>query len=272
MATGDVDVKVTTNTSRLGVFFNGVDSNVNFGTCPTYSKGFTNLSVSMWLLLDSNDFDGLPQTLMDNSTSNANVNGGFYIALDDRGGANPTNGFNISIDTVGTSVISLKKNNVIAAVKAVYHVVVTYDSGTSTAKLYLNGADTNATQGGGGSGNYNPRNDNLYIGTNNSGAVAYLGMMGDVQIFREALTATEVLQLYQRKEITRSLTNKWDFVDQTYNDKVGTSDGTGSGTHIAIGETAINGIIKGQRLTATDKFLLAGLSGGQVVSVAIEET
>ncbi len=99
----------------------------------------------------------------------------------------------------------------------------------------------------------------------------YAGALSNVKVWNRVLTTDEIARDYAGTPIPNGLTNRWKLMDD-YKDSVGTADGTNSGTYLGIQEDAIAAVIKADRVTANDKYLIAGFNNGQIISTVIEET
>ena len=176
--------------------FDGVDDAVNCGTSPFYTDSSTSITIVATTEILPGDFDGDIKVLLDTSSADPNANGGFYIAFDDRGGASPTNGIIFNIKTATAHNLYFITNNV-SGDNGKYHLVFTYDGATDTGKIYINGVDSSATGAGGGSGNFVPRNANLYVGSSNTPNAFYPKNCSEVMFLNTVLTAQEASELYE---------------------------------------------------------------------------
>lgn len=79
-----------------------------------------------------------------------------------------------------------------------YHLCGVYNSSNSTLKLYVNGVEAGSVTA---SGTATDTNGDFAIGRNGSNAALYFdGLVDDVAIFNRALSASEVLQLYEEQQ------------------------------------------------------------------------
>lgn len=177
--------------------FDGVDDNIDFGTSPLYTENATNFSTSMWIYTNNGNFNGGVEIVMDSAT--ASGNDGFFIAVDDRGGALPTNGLLVQAKVVGGTVDS-RVDNIISNEDSWHHIVTTYN-GTNLL-IYVNGVDTIATQTG-DTGNFVPNNANLYLASQNDDSLNFKGNIDEVQIFDRSLSLTEVQDIYNGSPIRK---------------------------------------------------------------------
>ncbi len=80
-----------------------------------------------------------------------------------------------------------------------HHVVGVWDSSTKTAKLYIDGAETTYQTANPGVGAYNSdASNNKEIGRLPLAVQYFNGIIDDVRIYNRALSAQEILQLYQK--------------------------------------------------------------------------
>jgi autotransporter-associated beta strand protein len=121
-----------------------------------------------------------------------------------------------------------------AAVGTWYHVVGTYDSGASANKeiLYINGV-ANANSGSGTTATILANTHVLSIGNRQSGSTTYNipfpGTIDEVRIYNRALSASDVLQLYNNKAFP------------VINNGVGSWNGlAGSGGNATLDTTSLN--------------------------------
>jgi hypothetical protein len=143
------------------------NDSMNAGISPLFTDSATAFRFDCWVNSDTDDFNGTLIVLADTATGNPTANNGFWIGLDDRGGANPTNGVRITFETAGGTATIISDNNVITATKAWHHIYFEYSGGTSL--MVVDGVDVTNTVSA-GSGNYIPKNANLYLGAVNDGS------------------------------------------------------------------------------------------------------
>ncbi len=174
---------------------NGINNYVNLGS--SVLTGATSLSVSVWLYIGLSDFSGTAKAYLDDGTGNPFGNGGgLVLAVDDRGGTNPTAGFISNIKVSTGNCVGFYASNIFST-RRWYHVVITYNGSNSTKAMYVDGVSKSVTGGScGGSGNYVPRAANMYIGAANNNTLNFHGTIDDVRIYNRALSAQEVALLY----------------------------------------------------------------------------
>jgi hypothetical protein len=192
----------TNNGSQIknqGIKFNGSD-NVDVGVVPldTYQK----ISVSLWVKADTNL--GGHDIAIGNADNNAgdgfslshyNDNGYFY--------------FYHASDTWGIGAAKLGEWE---------HIVLEIDKG-NFKKVYRNGVHTGTHS----SINTNSLDyGNLRIGSNNAGGDGFNGNVADVKIFGRILTDSEVLDLYNGKDIGGTV------LDLPLSEKTGAKDISGN--------------------------------------------
>ena len=268
MAAGDVEVNITTNSSRRCAVFDGINDDLTITTSPFYTESATSMSISVWAYVNSNDFDGTAMYIMDTGSGNPAGNGGFYILLDDRGGAfSPLNGLQVLMKST-TSYEGMKSNDDIFTVPGWYHILVEHDNGTG--KIYVNNVDVTNTYND-GSGNFSPRNAALAIGANNSGTGRNNSAIGEIAFYNRKLTSAEKTLLMNNRTLQTSPTHLYTFKDD-YTDSVGSEDLTNSGSYLSILDDGVARAVWADRTTSGDNYMAVGLPGGQVVSVVVEET
>jgi subtilisin family serine protease len=87
-----------------------------------------------------------------------------------------------------------------------HHVVGVWDSSTKTAKLYIDGAETTYQTANPGVGAYNSdASNNKEMGRLPLAVQYFNGIIDDVRIYNQALSAEEILQLYQKGLSSRAL-------------------------------------------------------------------
>jgi len=169
--------------SNHGAKFNGSSSKIDLGNQTFLNSG--DWSISFWMKSQGNDSNFqylVSQRVGSEATSPVNI--GFYGVSYS---SNPGKlNFNVS-NSYFTSTSALTKDTW-------YHVVFTIVAG-GAMKIYINGnLDASGTEGGTRS---TPTTQNLAIGSNGSNTdYPFNGSIDQVRIFRKAISATEVSQLY----------------------------------------------------------------------------
>ncbi len=187
--------------------FDGVDDYINVGTEPTYESGATAISISTWVYVGPPNFDGGVDLIMDSSGASANP--GFWLSVEDRNGGGVSAGINTFKTEVASSgggyINARMPNNVINSSRW-YFIAVTYNS-SDNIKMYLDGIEQVLSIADSGSGNYVPKNANLYIGCVNTGnTYCFNGSIDEVAIWNRSLSASEILTLYKRGATRLNLT------------------------------------------------------------------
>lgn len=251
MAQGDVTASITSNNGKGSAVFDGINDRLTGQVLNLVNHDF---SMSGWFWIEGS----VNMQLLNNAkNTNARCCVSYNAAAGDvRGGYYD-----------GTAVRATADSNIID-LKEWVHVTYTYEHKTggvaSVGKIYINGIDD--TEGNGSPGT--TAGENLYFGSR--GAADYLkGAIAEVRIYEKTLTPSEVLKNYRGEIIEDRLIADYPMND--YTDKITGTTATNNGTYISARDDAIASQIKSQRVTAGDKFLCAGIMGGQVVSVAVEE-
>jgi len=262
MAAGDVIANVTTNNSRQGAVFDGVDDYIEIAhndnqLGKNLSNGFT---ISAWINPTSSGGGtaGSSGYILDKSSAGAGADG-FYL------GSNLTDDkWQLTIDQ-GTTV---KSTNAMT-IGVWTHILVTVSS-AQLANMYLNGTITGT-----------PNTDLIKtiaditttgvmkIG-NRFGSTdkPFDGVISDVQMWNRVLSADEIAQVYAGFPDIKT----GRIVNYKLNGTYG--DATNSGTHFTIRDDAIAAAIAAQRVNPTSvsgHTLFTGLPGGQILSAIIEE-
>lgn len=259
MAAGDVSVAVTDNNSMKAAVFDGVNDNITVTDPTDGSLDFgssQDFSISFWIKINAFSAVDAYSGIIDKGVGAV----GYSFGI---GGSSDNGKIRFRIENGGqanslTGVLDLA---------TWYHITATVER-TGNQLLYVNSTlvDTDVASGIGDIDNAT----DLRIGADNLNRFLN-GQIADVKVWKKVLSLTEVTQNYQGKLITNRLISRWNFADGTYNDSIGSNDGTNSGSYISIVEDAIALQIKSQRVTANDKFLTVGIVGGQLVTPVIEE-
>lgn len=165
--------------------FNGSSSKVTFGN-PGVNPNTSSLSVSVWVNPTSYAVQGgaNPRVVSQNIDNN-NV---FQICLSDLGGVNSA--YTAVIYQAGTEHSVASPTGYTAGIW--HHVVLTYAAGTT--KIYVDGAlPSQSSTSGFGKGTA----DNvLWVGARSDSLGFVTGSIDDVRLYNRALTAQEILDLY----------------------------------------------------------------------------
>jgi hypothetical protein len=135
------------------------------GTSGLYKSSATKLSILFISVIDTTSFNATVKIILDTANANPTA-GGFWLAVDDRGGLEGVNGLQWRL---GTSQ-RVKADNVFNTTPTRYVIILTYD-GNGNAKIYIDGVDSTTTDTS--SGAFSPKNANIAIGASNSGGFKY---------------------------------------------------------------------------------------------------
>ena len=249
MAAGAVEANVTTNTGKIGAYFDGVDDKIDLSAIPEIDKDKP-FSVALDYY-KTNDDPVLIFTSVKGGTNRfaitaqTGIAGGIYNGAAYR-----------AASTTGDP-----------ANRKWYNIVYTYNganTANSDSQLYIDGVlqtgtgtpAPNATAG-------------VRIGMDTGGGKIYKGTIGNMKVWSRLLSPTEAITASTGAPV-QGMIHHWKLATD-YKDSVGSNDGTNDGTHFAIIDDAIEAAIKADRTTANDTYLLAKGGRGQIVSAVIEE-
>jgi hypothetical protein len=144
-------------------------------------------------------------------------------------------------------------NNAVGEEGDIVHLVATYDDGTYL--MYVDGVQVGSDGGGGATGAISATTGRVTIGAryDSSEAIYKLfneGELYGIRLFNRAITATEVVDLYNNGPIPPGLVSHWNFSDgsgSTLTDVVGSNNGTISGA-----QWLTNGSTYVKKVTADD--------------------
>ncbi len=215
---------------------------VKIATFPTGGNGY------QFIAKDKNT--GRSYTLDWNSATNnpPTTYGGFRFYIN--GGATAGNVISDSSFTPGTGVW--------------YHVAGVYDASAQTCKIYINGSSGGSTTGADAS--INSTASNLLIGRREYPGYEenFDGQMNDARIYNRALSAADVLALYNFSgaDLTTGLVGRWK-LDEASGTTAIDSIGSNNGTHVnspsylvpgKIGTSAIQYVKTSSQYTNVDGF------------------
>jgi hypothetical protein len=238
---GNSVVSITGNPIiRNGVYDStaGAGRYVTYGAIPAQRQWVTSgFTIAFWLNVAQSSFDGSIITIFDNCSLSPNP-GGFYVVLDDRGGATPTNGFNIAFGTGtgGTTNRTGLVSNCVSNSTWEHFVIVCSTTGIA---VYKNGAALSVTNSGSGTG-YLPTFANMRFGGRSSdGGFPLQGMVKDTRFYTGQLSAQEISDLYANKtdQFLNEAYGLWLFDEASYdytNKRV--LDKTPNARHLTIGD------------------------------------
>lgn len=168
-----------------GLSFDGATTYVSLGTTSIPNPNATQ-SVAMWIYYPSLPSGGARTMFenLDNSVTGYRFSIGSTSKLQVWNAKSSGSGLRASYDISNTTTYPLNTWR---------HVAFTYDSATNYTRLYLNGVEVNADN------TVTPNavtTSSVRIGNRNTGAEWWLGDLDDVRVYNVALSASEVLALY----------------------------------------------------------------------------
>lgn len=265
MAAGDATSSITTNDFKLSAFSDGVDDTVLLGTSflgPSID-GCPSITISAWYKSNNSYTGALPQILSEYVDGGFN---GFNIRIDDAGGGT----FKVRIGGRSVTGDSYQSHQSTATypIDVWTHITGVIDFENDLIYLYVNGVLEGSTAVTFGNTSYThgtptPK-DSICSGI----GILAGGYTADIQVHKGTVSASAI---YGGKIFPNSLVHRWNFSDGTFNDSVGSADGTASGTYLIKNDGKIAKAIKDLRVTANDKLLAIGTKGGQVVAIGVEE-
>ena len=164
--------------------FDGVNDYVNAGdnTSLRITNSFT---ISAWVKTDQNT-SGL------NVVAKYNGTNGYFFGMT---GTAPAGRMFGGVTTAG--VITRRFTNTVLAVGRWYHIVTVYNASAATESMYVDGILDNGTQSGTPPSSVpSTAGMNFEIGSRTNGIELWDGLIDEVRIYNRALSAQEVLQLY----------------------------------------------------------------------------
>ena len=268
MVAGSVVVSITDNISKKCAVFDGADDIITIADSDTHNNIFDETgSISAWIYAESSGETGLGTIIEKDSVAGSWI----WNVATDVGAFVKMRFLQRAATTTGTW------NSAAGAIpkRTLTHVVLTYDN-TNAANapvFYVNGAlsATTETQARVGA-RLTDAGQPIDLGNSSVKSRTFDGAITDIRYFRHTLTTAEITTLYQGGNVFTGLISVWNFRDGSYNDSYGANNGTNDGTYITIMEDQIRTQISSQRVTANDKYMCAGLIGGQLVFVSVEET
>ena len=256
MGTGDVEVNIDSIDARSGYEFDGNDDFISIPDNDIWSPSIYPDSFSFcgWFL--PKDSVGTGEVVT------KGTGGGFEYALRFSGGTIVFVAFQTSGATFGTA------EGGSFTVDEWTFVYCEVDNASGSLGISVNGgALTESTDLTGSMGNGSAT---LNFGERADGANAFLGAIAEVKIFENKLTSEEISILFGDGNVTRGLIGHWK-LNGDATDEISGNDGTVSGAVSAISDAAILKSVQGDRVTANDQYMIAGISGGQIVTTIIEE-
>ncbi len=178
-----------------GLQFDGVNDVVNAGSGTTLAN-LGPMSLSAWIYPRTKGECGGNEcgTIVDKT---GNATNGWKLAIGDNSGSDRRLRF--TADTSGAQVIRASADGSITF-NTWQHVVMTWDGGTtaSNVRFYINGVEPSYTNtADGGTPRDNDSTNPFLIGALGvAGPVAFDGLIDDVRIYNRALSASEIMKLY----------------------------------------------------------------------------
>ena len=259
MAAGDVDVKITTLNGRAGAVFDGVDDFVDVThnanqLGASLANGFT---IGAWINTRGYGEGGVGEVVGKNTSGGAD--NGFHWAMR----AANTN-IEFSINGAVGKILSAT-GSITHRTWAHFLIIIKPDStGTWYKNGVLSGTENQAPNGV--IADITTTND-IRIG--NRGAStdkSFDGTISDVQMWNRVLTQAEITAVAADKPITNgrivNIPLKTDY-----------TGGTNSGSYLSIVDDAVATQISGQRVLGqvSGAYMITGLKGGQIASIAVTE-
>ena len=255
MAAGDVEVNITTNNSKAGAFFDGVDDAVTVDRAKVEEPIIASqeMTVSCWLLVR----DGLVEE-SEFLSGGFSANFAFELGMgaDERPFFQTVDGGTLKKATPLTSLEFCRW----------YFIMGTIDS--TNIKIYQDNVEVNSLAMGANTIKSNATD--YRIGNRSTEEKPAKATISDMQLWNRALTSEERAKVMAGQNVTENRISQWK-LQTDYKDSVGDNDGTNSGTHFTIQDDAIAQAIKADRTTPNDSYMMVGMPGGQVVSTVIEE-
>jgi hypothetical protein len=185
-----------------GTDFNGTSDYVDLNSNVLGDVSATKVSISFWIYITADDFDGTARIVADCCSGNCLANDGFVVVVDDRGvGGNPTNSIWVSISTAAGAFYrntDSGDNSIATGTAAWYHFVYTYEP--STAKIYINGSDSTGRDGnwggGTGTGDFTPNSLDIFIGATNIDTAHLDAKIQHFKLYDRVLSPAEALEQF----------------------------------------------------------------------------
>jgi len=263
MASGDVKVYTTSNNGIKAAIFDGIDDIITVGTNHTIANIFATGGTFCAKIMAKSDGEGGSGRIFDKSNTIIRVTGSDGTKC------------KLSISRVFTITTGVWTNTATQIpLNEWVSVIITYNESSTLNNpvIYINGVEKAITkiQTPAGTATSDLTSTGR-IGNNSTSSATFWGGITNIKLFKRVLTGNEILQVSRGEKVsTTNQVAEWNFQNGTYADSVGTNDGTNTGTQINILDSAITTQIKAQRVTSTDRWLLAKGQYGQVISANIE--
>lgn len=247
MAAGDITVGITSNNAKHAAIFNGATSKIELGSnSSSHFNGEITLTAYIKRLGDEAVGDGVivatsfsSHLRIQYSTNKIVIQSDVGTSNSDTGGHSLEDWTFVAFTIKGTALNIYAGANAPSA-KAIPAINSTLSDGCIGARV--NPAIINPFNGG----------------------------IRDVKIFNRELSTAEITKIRQGGIIENGLIHEYPLYND-YEDKKGSQDGTATDTYLQALDDAIDTQIASQRVDANTKYMIAGIAGGQVVSVAVEE-
>lgn len=193
-------------TGKVGPYALSFDGSSGYVDVPNNSSyklnGLSSMSVSYWLKLsNSNPSNTVWGLIGDSIDGDPTTYGGWQMYFDNRtsetcGGSN-TKRIQIDIGTAGAANYASSYVDGSITNTNWHHIVATYD-GTQSGKIYIDGVNNVTSPGSCKNiiGAIRDSTNNFVIGSLEGGILPVNGSLDDVRIYNRALSAGEVLDLY----------------------------------------------------------------------------
>jgi len=184
--------------TSTGFDCDGTDDFFGIAASPFFSESATSMSIVLQYRTSNTTFNG-GVGLITESAGFAATAGGFLIAVDDRGGAYPTNGLTIEVGTTSATPpysVAVGVSDIIGSSEETHHTVITYENGT--IKVYHNGTDVSGSIffRSAQHGVFKPKNSPLALGSATGGIVPFNGLVREYILFNRVLTPAEAEFIY----------------------------------------------------------------------------
>jgi len=261
MAAGDVEVNLTSPIAKQGALFDGVDDKVTVTDEETIQDIWdSGGSLSVWIYPRSDGGANQGRILEKKHL--------FYVTEESAGACN------LKLETTWSSDKGIwTTTGRPVTINAWNHIVLCYDSDAvgNDPIIYVNGTASTITE------NTTPTGTrtsdaavDLNIGNNPAESRTFDGTIGGYKLWKRCLTATEASQEAGNTSVVDGLIFHLPLTSD-YDDAVGSNDGTNSGSRLGLFDSEVTDAISESRTTANDKYMIASLPGGQVMTTIIEE-
>lgn len=261
MVAGSVTVSNTTNRSFKCARFDGVDDEFTIAeaTAANFLDLTKNYSISLWY----KSAHAVANTLLIGSKYSAAGDIRSWVITRESTGKfrfqASTDGTSPNLKTAGSPNVIITDNK--------WHNLVAVRNSTEIISYTDGIAGTGTAFTGGKNSSININFGHLLFGDTQW----FPGEIANINFYNVDLNETEIDQLKTGLKVERGLVHRYNFKKDNYDDSIGTSNGTNSGSIITIVDDAIATAAKAQRVGANDKWLAFRGEGGQVGVINIEE-